>query len=639
MNKRAVIQALPDRLISQIAAGEVVERPASVLKELLENAIDAKATQIELRLEEGGIRRISVLDNGTGIPKEELPLALQRHASSKIRSLEDLEQVMSMGFRGEALASISSVATVRLQSRTAEAEHAWAIHADSQEITPSVGQVGTLIEVLELFEHIPARRKFLKTPKTELNHCVMIFEQLAMANPQIEFKLFHDEKLYAHWVSASIEQRISDVLGHEFAQQSIFIERTRANVSLQGLTCLPVAARPRTDRQYLYVNGRYVKDKSINHAIKRAYADVLHGDRQPAYVLFLEIEPQNVDVNVHPAKHEVRFRDGGAVYSLFHEAISQGLAQLGGQAAGANQLPEKRPESMGGGMRLSESQPKMPYVSSNHQASASRRHSSSHGAYNTPFRGTQANLGLNYRKAWEDTYQHRLNESQSQELLSAFEGEDLTSQTASERVSASDVSTQDLDDFPMGFALGQIQGVYIVARNAKGLVIVDMHAAHERVVYEQLKDALAEDQIASQILLVPCVFNCAADCVDMVEQSSDILTKWGFDISIAGPKSLAVRAVPKILVHGDIEAMVMGILDDMIRFGDSQRILEHRNEILSTMACHGAIRANRRLNIDEMNALLRQMEETERANQCNHGRPTWFQWTMDDLDALFMRGQ
>ncbi|MBV6273535.1 DNA mismatch repair endonuclease MutL [Alcaligenaceae bacterium CGII-47] len=616
MPSRRAIAPLPDLLVSQIAAGEVIERPASVLKELLENALDAAANTIEIRLDGGGIRRILVTDDGTGIPRDELALALQQHATSKISSLHELEAVASMGFRGEALPSIASVGRLTLVSRTVDAEHAWQIQGHVAGTEPAAAQVGTRVEVRQLFDEIPARRKFLRTEATEYGHCLGTLERIALSNPHIAFRLFHNDKPQRNWVATDIHTRIQDVLGEEFDEQSLSVERHQGLVSIEGRITRPTFARNRADRQYLYVNGRYVRDRTVSHAIRQAYADVLHGERQPAYVLFLSLDPAAVDVNVHPAKHEVRFRDSGAIHRFVAQTLGEALAQRGGALAHdapAGIIPTPAAQE--------QSTPPTPLAA--HTMSP-----------------------LPARSAPQTQHHFHL-----QERLPASDWQTLYRPLTPTHPSATGVRPEpelpaprpapryDPTELPLGMALGQLHGIYILAQNAQGLILVDMHAAHERVVYEALKSAMDTQALPAQELLVPVVLSASATDMARAETHQDVLDSLGLRIRPTGPTSLAIRAVPAMLAQGDIEALARGVLADLERVGHSARLTEQRNELLSSMACHGAIRANRRLTIDEMNGLLRQMERTERADQCNHGRPTWFQWSMGDLDKLFMRGQ
>jgi DNA mismatch repair protein MutL len=584
-----VIRPLPDSLISQIAAGEVVERPASVVKELVENALDAGAAQVEVRLEGGGIRRITVTDDGQGIARDQLGLALARHATSKIASLQDLESVASLGFRGEALAAIASVATVSITSRTAEAPHAWRIDA-SGSVDAAVGNCGTRVEVADLFLNTPARRKFLRSEPTELGHCVTQVERIAASFPQVGFRVLHEGRAVLSAPASTALERLRSVLPRGIEAALREVQAQSGSIELAGWTAAPTASRPRGDAQYFYVNGRHVRDRILTHAVRSAYADVLHGQAQPVYCLFLRIDPALVDVNVHPTKIEVRFRDSGAVHRFVATAVGRALASGAGSTAGTVASPLSDGDS-------ATTQAPRPYA---------------HGY-------SQPSLGI------------------AQPVQDYFRM--LAPQGAGTAMGADAPATGAGDDPPLGYAIAQLADIYVLAQNRAGLVLVDMHAAHERVVYERLKAALDAHQVPRQQLLIPHVF--AADPVEIaaVEEHRGALAQLGMDVSVASPGHLAVRAVPLTLAQADAEKLARDVLRDMIGFGASRALTESRDELLATMACHGAVRAGRRLTMAEMNALLRDMEATERADQCNHGRPTWVQLGLQDLDRLFLRGR
>jgi DNA mismatch repair protein MutL len=572
------IRPLPDLLVSQIAAGEVVERPASVVKELLENSIDAGARNISVQLLEGGVRQIRIADDGVGIPKGELPLALARHATSKIASLEDLESVASFGFRGEALASIAAVARLTLTSRLRSAPHAWRIGPE-RGVEPAALGGGTVIEVDDLYFNTPARRKFLKSEHTEFAHCEEAVRRIALAHPQVAFSLQHNGREALHLAAGDPARRIADILGEEFAAQSRAVGAAAGGLRLAGCAALPAYSRARADAQYFFVNGRFVRDKLLAHAVREAYADILHGSRHAAYVLFLELDPRGVDVNVHPAKIEVRFRDGRAVHQFVFHALQRALAAPLAHAA-AGDMP---PAAAAQGLTFSAAAPRQQTLAVEQPVAA--YHDFVRQAPGTPMPEAEAGAPP-----------------------------------------------------PLGFALAQLHGVYILAQNAAGLVLVDMHAAHERILYEKLKTAL-DARPAVQPLLVPVVISASGEEAAAAEEHAGTLERLGFEVAAAGPRELVVRAVPALLANGRIPDLVRALLADLEKFGASRVAAEQRNELLATMACHGAVRANRALTLPEMNALLRQMEETERADQCNHGRPTWTQLSMDELDHLFMRGK
>ena len=601
---RRPIQALSDQLISQIAAGEVVDRPSAVVKELLENALDAGGTQITIRLEEGGVKRIAITDNGCGIPPEQMPLALARHATSKIASLDDLENVGTLGFRGEALASIASVAQLTLTSRTADAPHAWEICGDKAgQVAPSSGAVGTTIDVRDLYFNTPARRKFLKSEQTEFGHCAEVVRRIALSRPDVTFTLSHNGKTIDHWNTSAIDKRSAQVLGNEFANARLSLDESAGPLRLHGFIGLPTASKARADAQYFYVNGRFVRDKLLTHAVRSAYQDVLHGDRYPSYVLGLELDPALVDVNVHPSKIEVRFRDSRAVHQFVFHAVSRALAQTSATAHGTAPAP------------VTATPGALPWIHEQKQTSFAPQFAASTAGVAQ----TLANYG------------------------SLFSGAQQPLRTEEPAPAPTPATTapqsQPEDEFPLGFALAQLHGIYILAQNRKGLVLIDMHAAHERILYEQLKNALDGDTMQVQPLLIPVTFHADAVEVGTAEENPDTLQSLGFEISALSPTTLAVRAVPALLKNADAQSLARDVLRDIREFGGSRVLVERRNELLGTLACHTAVRANRSLTLPEMNALLRQMEATERADQCNHGRPTWVQLALPDLDRLFLRGQ
>ena len=607
---RQTIRELPDVLISQIAAGEVVERPASVVRELVDNAIDAGARQITLRLLGGGIRLIAVEDDGCGIPAQELAVALKRHATSKIVSLQDLESVATMGFRGEALAAINSVSEMSLLSRIEGASSAFVLDGQTGEVRPAARATGTTVEVKELFFSTPARRHFLKSENTELAHCIEAVRRHALVRPEVSFAIWHEGKIAAQWRShpgeAGWNQRLADVLGEEFVASSVNIDFRSGPVHVRGRAGTPDAARARADQQFAYVNGRFVRDKVITHGARSAYEDVLHGQRQPVYVLYLQMDPTRVDVNVHPTKIEVRFRDSREVHQAMRHAIESALA------VPRAQLLTSMPATTQAGS-----------VAPTHNTWAQR--GMAFGADRLHEDPARAMADL--KALWSSPPQV------AEQSPESFSSAKIQLQTAPA------VASQAEHEWPLGRAIAQLQGVYILAENTQGLVVVDMHAAHERIVYERLKQQLDTTQITSQPLLIPASFSATPQEIATAESCAEVLMQLGLEVSALSAKTLAVRAVPTSLAQGDCVELARSVLAELAQHDAATVVQRAQNEILATMACHGAVRANRKLSLDEMNALLRQMEATERSDQCNHGRPTWRQVGMRELDALFLRGR
>jgi DNA mismatch repair protein MutL len=626
MSALSRIQLLSPRLANQIAAGEVVERPASVIKELLENSLDAGARRIDVEVEQGGVKLLRVRDDGSGIPADDLPLALARHATSKIRELEDLEKVLSLGFRGEALASISSVARLCMTSRTAEAEQAWQVETEGRDmearVQPAAHPVGTSVEVRDLFFNTPARRKFLRAEKTEFDHLQEVIKRLALARFDVAFHLRHNGKSVLALHEAHDEQargrRVGAVCGPGFLEQALPIEVERNGLHLHGWVGLPTFSRSQADLQYFYVNGRAVRDKLVAHAVRQAYRDVLFNGRHPTFVLFLEVDPAVVDVNVHPTKHEVRFRDGRMVHDFLYGTLHRALGEVRPEdrlAAPASVTAMVRPTGLAAGefgpqaeMGLAAQLLEQPT-----QAAGS--------VWRSPGAGYQSFSGGSALPLAEAQSTYR-------EYFAPLEG----STPAALPDSSGDIP-------PLGYAIAQLKGVYVLAENAHGLVLVDMHAAHERITYERLKTAMACESLRSQPLLVPESIALSQREADCAEEHGQWFARLGFELQRIGPETLAIRQIPALLKQAEATRLVRDVLADLLEYGTSDRIQAHLNELLATMACHGAVRANRRLTLPEMNALLRDMESTERSGQCNHGRPTWTQLAMDDLDKLFLRGR
>jgi DNA mismatch repair protein MutL len=600
------IQPLPPELINQIAAGEVIERPSSVVKELVENSLDAGATRVEVDIELGGARLIRVRDDGDGIAPDDLPLAVASHATSKIGSFDDLEHVASMGFRGEALASVSSVARFAITSRLRGSDNAFRIEVDSgrlQAARPAQHPQGTSVEVRDLFYNVPARRKFLRAERTEFAHIDDLLKSLALARSRVEFRLSHNGKSVRVWKAARDEQamltRVAEVLGEEFPQQSLRIDHATAGMRLSGWVGLPTASRPQADAQYFYVNGRLVRDRVVAHAVRQAYADVLFHGRYPTFVLYLELDPIGVDVNVHPAKHEVRFREQRLVHDFLFRTLHEALAET---RAGQSVQPE----------------------------------SASWGSAPGATAPVTQSIG-GQPMGWQGAFtQNRLRLGVREEPLAGYAA--LLGEAANSNAEPLP-SPNDGDVPPLGYAIAQLKTIYVLAENTHGLVLVDMHAAHERITYEKLKSGRACSNLRSQILLVPLSVAVSAKEAAAAEEHGDALSDWGLELSRSGPSAVVVRRIPALLEGADVAELTRSVLGELAQHGSSRQLQELENELLSTMACHGSVRAGRRLTLPEMNALLREMEATERSGQCNHGRPTWVQINMSELDKLFLRGR
>ncbi len=603
------IARLADRLVSQIAAGEVVERPASVVRELIENSLDAGASRVRVRIEEGGVRRIVVSDDGGGIERAQLPLALERHATSKIASLEELERVGTLGFRGEALASIASVARLRLTSRTREAECAWRIDADTGEIEPAPGAQGTQAEVLDLFSATPARRKFLRSAATEGAHCVEAFRRIALAHESVAFELQVDERRGESLAPAHWHERALAALGDEYERAHRVVDVEAGVLRVRAVLGLPTRNRARADRQFLYVNGRFVRDRMLGYALRQAYADLMHGDRHAAWAVFVSIDPSQVDVNVHPAKIEVRFRDPAGVRSFVFHAVEAALRASANERSDAPASPALGWPATGS---FTSSAAPQATPGSLHEALVSGR------------------LDLSVREP-----QSTLASCPTIDAGSVPAATPPAAATAAGR----QVDAADDDDAPLGHALAQLHGTWVLAQNRHGLVVVDMHAAHERIVYERMKAAYAARSIPVQALLVPVVFRADALEVALVDDEAAAIAALGLELSVLSAQSIAVRAVPAALVDADAQALARSVLAELREHGVSRALAERSDALLATMACHAAVRANRRLTLEEMNALLREMERTAAADQCNHGRPTWLQVELRELDRWFLRGR
>ncbi|WP_287463663.1 DNA mismatch repair endonuclease MutL [Accumulibacter sp.] len=615
------IQVLPDLLISQIAAGEVVDRPASVLKELLENALDAGSSTIQVQLEEGGVKLMRVSDDGSGIAIDELPLALVRHATSKIASLGDLECVGTLGFRGEALASVAAVSRLTITSRAktsggSAGPHAWRLGGEAGATpAPAALAIGTVVEMRDLYYNTPARRKFLKSEGTEFAHCSETLRRIALAHPEVAFTLTHNGRVSLHLARSDARARTAAILGEDFLAESRSLDASAGPLRLAGYCALPAYSRARGDAQYCYVNGRFVRDRLLMHALREAYQDLLHGSRYPAYCLFLEVDPATVDVNVHPQKTEVRFRDSRAVHQFVFHAAQRCLAG-----------PTAPPASTAVGTDAAPACPTSPALQPLPAATTGAPGQRFAAANRPPWQGS---LGVG--EATRSAAYEAFAAAARMPLAPSPPGESLPGESLP--ATGNDAAP------PLGYALAQLHGVYILAQNAAGLVVVDMHAAHERILYEKLKRALEQQRLASQALLIPAVFNADEIDVAAAEEHATTLQRFGFDLAPVGPRQLAVRSVPALLLAADAAALARSLLAELREHGATQLATAQRNEFLASMACQGAVRARRLLSVAEMNALLRQMEETERSDHCNHGRPTWMQLSMTDLDRHFLRGR
>ncbi len=621
------IHLLSPQLANQIAAGEVVERPASVVKEVLENAIDAGAEKISVEVEQGGVKLIRIRDDGKGIDKDDLPLALSRHATSKITALEDLEAVASLGFRGEALASISSVSRLTLTSRSVDDDTAWQVKAEGRdmvaEVSPAAHPQGTTVEMRDLFFNTPARRKFLKTENTEYRHLEEVVKRLALSRFDLQFQLSNNNRVVHQLKPANSEQmrerRIASLLGSGFIDNalSLDISAEASGLRLWGWIGLPTYSRSQADQQYFFVNGRIIRDKLVTHAIRQAYADVLYNGRHPCYVLYLELDPALVDVNVHPTKHEVRFREGRLVHDFIFRTIHRVIAET--------RPGEQNSDTSVSALLQGQTQPVQ-------QQFDQQRISLQSAGSGTGLGGSASGINLsNYVRPSTPSI------GEVKQQLAGYGA--LHPNSGQSQAGSLNQPSESQDIPPMGFALAQLHGIYILSQTAEGLILVDMHAAHERIVYERMKSAWESDGLRSQPLLVPVTLNLSEAEVDIAEERSEVFAKLGFSVERMGQEAVVIREVPVALARSDVSLLVRDVLSDMKVYGSSSRIEESINELLATMACHGSVRANRQLTLPEMNALLRDMEATERSGQCNHGRPTYVQMTMNELDKLFLRGQ
>jgi len=626
------IQSMPVQLVNQIAAGEVVERPASVVKELLENSLDAGATKVVIDVEKGGSKLIRISDNGHGIHKDDLVLSLSPHATSKIRSLDDLEEVTSLGFRGEALPSIASVSHLKLTSQWQGSDETWQVMMDNSrasDITPAANQPGTTIEVRDLFFNVPARRKFLRTEKTEFSHLDDVVKRISLSRFDVDISLRHNQRVVKQLRAASSrieqEKRIAEICGPAFVEQAAYMDFDYEGLRLWGWIAQPTFSRSQADMQYFYVNGRVVKDRLVTHAVRQAYSDVLFHGRHPAYVLFFECDPATVDVNAHPGKHEVRFRQSRQVHDFLFRAIHKSIAEISvGDAKSHDYSQYAQPFQAGSADSL---QRDVNTAATNNDSGADKRFQQPGSQASMPFAVAEQ------RRAYTEFATH----SPRNVFDNAANSADHARFGDSRDAAASGEGSTAMP--PLGYARAQLHGIYILAENAYGMVLVDMHAAHERITYERLKTAREGEGISSQPLLVPLVLSVSTREAQLVEDNGELFSQLGFEVDRVADESIKLRQVPVILSNTDVETLLRDVLSDLLTHGSSSRIQQEINEILSTMACHGSVRANRKLTIEEMNALLRDMEITERSGQCNHGRPTWIQLSIAELDKLFMRGR
>ncbi len=650
------IVQLPDHLINQIAAGEVIERPASIVKELLENSLDSGATKIQIDLEQGGLDRIRIRDNGCGISADELPLALSRHATSKIASMDDLESVATMGFRGEALPSIASVSRLTLTSRPADAEAAWQLryrHDGGLDKEPAAHPAGTTVDVQNLFYNVPARRKFMRTPRTEYSRCETVVKTLAMANSNCAFSIKHNGKDTFDCLAASTQEarnlRVTRILGKAFGEAARLVEIEGPDIRLEGWVADPSFSRSQADMQYFYVNNRIVRDKVIANAVKQAYSDLIYHQRFPAFVLFLSIDPRTVDVNVHPGKQEVRFRDAQLVHGFVRRSLKEFLASvtpsdtLAAHAFADDGFPG---DALAGDALATDTSASVGYAQESHQGSHQGSQAPMSGSqsssqtlgqqprYAQPY---QSSMPLNVRDQFAGMSRLAQTNPNAPEPLSPYQQSAEFIQNLTD--SAKEQFGNDSHIAPLGYALAHLHGVYILAQNQHGLIIVDAHAAHERITYERLKASYDEGALKTQALLVPVTLNVSEAEADCAEEQAEWLSSIGVKLERVGPEQLRVREVPVVLGHADVSLLIRDVLSDMLAHGSSERIKAAVDAVLSSMACHGSVRANRKLSVEEMNALLRQIETTPNSGQCNHGRPTWTQLDMKALDNLFMRGR